>query len=235
MTIDLNCDLGEGAPHDAELMPLITSANIACGGHAGDVDTIQRTLKLASMHGVAIGAHPSFPDRENFGRAPYRFSIHDLRGEIEAQIFLVSMLAEVEGLTLHHVKPHGALYNQAARDPELATIVASCVSHFDSNAILYGLAGSELINAGLEQSLRVAREIFADRRYQPDGSLVPRSEQNAVITDPAESCEQVLRLIRKGKADTVCLHGDGPHAVTFAHELRRALDKAGIQVKAFQP
>lgn len=235
MRIDLNCDLGEGAPHDAELMPLITSANIACGAHAGDHETMVRTLELARMHGVAAGVHPGYPDRANFGRKEVLLSAYDIGEEISGQICILRELAALQHVGLHHIKPHGALYNQAARDPALAKVVAAAIYRESPSLVLYGLAGSELIRAGEARGLATAREIFADRRYLPDGSLVPRSRPGAMITDVAEACAQTLRLIRNGIADTVCIHGDGPHAVEFALALRQALEKAGISIQRFTP
>ncbi|BCU78618.1 5-oxoprolinase subunit PxpA [Luteolibacter sp. LG18] len=235
MHIDLNCDLGEGALHDAELMPLITSANIACGAHAGNLETMTRTLELARLHGTAVGAHPGYPDPENFGRKELRLSAYEIGEEVAGQIFILRELAGLQQMELHHIKPHGALYNQAARDPVIAAAIAGAVYKTNPALALYGLADSELITAGKARGLATAREIFADRRYRPDGSLVPRSQPDALIEDPAEACAQTLRLIRSGIADTVCLHGDGPHAVEFALALRQALSDAGIEIKRFTP
>ncbi|MFD0894881.1 LamB/YcsF family protein [Luteolibacter ambystomatis] len=235
MHIDLNCDLGEGAPHDAELMPLVTSANIACGAHAGDEATMKRCIDLALAHGTAIGAHPGYEDRENFGRTELTLSSSDLRVLVLGQIRMLQNIAVQATTRLTHVKPHGALYNQAARDPMIASAIADAIYEADPTLVIYGLAGSELIRAGKARGLSTAREIFADRRYQPDGNLVPRSHPHALITDTAEACAQTLRLIRQGIADTVCLHGDGAHAVAFAHALRHALQEAGIPIKRFTP
>ena len=238
--IDLNCDLGEGAGHDAGLMPLITSANLACGAHAGDEATMRATVVLANQHGVAIGAHPGFADRANFGRREVALPATALRELVMTQI---AALARLSPLT--HVKPHGALYNLAARDAAVATVFASAVKAVDASLILFALAGSELVRAGRAAGLRVAEEVFADRTYQRDGSLTPRSQPGALITDEAVAVAQVLRMVREGmvratdgtevpvKADTVCVHGDGPHAVAFARRLRAELAKAGIELKAF--
>ena len=239
-TIDLNCDLGEGAGHDAELMPLITSANIACGGHAGDEATMRATVALAQKHGVAIGAHPSFVDRENFGRRELALSSEEIWALVMKQILVLRTLAP-----LRHVKPHGGLYNLAARDAIVAGAIADAVQAVDKDLILFVLAGSELVKAGRARGLRVAEEVFADRTYQADGSLTPRSQPNALIQDEDTAAAQVLRLIREGKVratdgsdvsiktDTVCLHGDGPNAVAFAQRLNVELRKAGIEIKAF--
>jgi len=240
MTIDLNCDLGEGAGHDAELMPLITSANIACGGHAGDVATMREAMALARRHGVGVGAHPGFADRENFGRREIVLPAAELQQLVSRQICALALFGSVR-----HVKPHGALYNLAARDAAVAKTVATAVRAADASLILFALAGSELVRAGRAAGLRVAEEVFADRTYQHDGSLTPRSQADALITDEAVAAAQVLRMVREGvvraadgtdvaiKADTVCVHGDGPQAVAFAKRLRAELTKAGMELRAF--
>ena len=240
LTIDFNCDLGEGGGADGELMPWITSANIACGGHAGDVVTMRETVALAEAHGVAVGAHPGFLDRENFGRREQELTAGALRELVTSQIEALRGCGSVR-----HVKPHGALYNQAARDPEMAKIVAEAVYEIDPKLILFGLAGSELVRAGRKRGLRVASEVFADRTYQADGSLTPRSRSDAVITDEAAAVAQVVRMVREGwvrstdgstgpiQADTVCLHGDGPKAVAMARRLNEALRDSGIKIRRF--
>jgi UPF0271 protein len=233
MRIDLNCDLGEGAPNDVALMPLITSANIACGAHAGDIATMRRTLELARTHGVAAGAHPGYRDAAHFGRRELTLSPAEVFQLVREQIRKLQQIAAEVGIELVHVKPHGALYNQAARDASLAEAVAASVYETDPRLFLFGLARSELITAARARGLAAASEVFADRRYEPDGSLTPRSHADAFISDPDEACAQVLRLIREDKADTVCLHGDGAHAVTFARELRKVLHAAGIDVKRY--
>jgi UPF0271 protein len=233
MKIDLNCDLGEGAPNDAELMPLITSVNIACGAHAGDVTTMRHTLELARAHGVAAGAHPGYRDRANFGRRELALTPAEVFQLVREQIRDLQQVAAGLGMGLTHVKPHGALYNQAARDASVAEAIAAAVYETDPRLILFGLAGSALIAAAQARGLTAASEIFADRRYQPDGSLTPRSRPDALIADPDEACAQALRLIREGRAHTVCVHGDGPHAVMFARQLRSALHTAGIEVKPY--
>jgi UPF0271 protein len=237
--IDLNCDLGEGAGQDTDLMPLITSANIACGAHAGDVDTMRETVELALKYKVAIGAHPSLSDRENFGRRELLVSPEEVRLLVLTQTRLLQIIARQCGAQVTHVKPHGALYNMAARDPVLAQAVARAVHETDPALILFGLAGSELITAGRACGLRVAGEIFADRAYRADGSLMPRNQPGAMIADSRVAIAQVLRLageeavLPAGRiADTVCLHGDGPQAVFFARKLREALAAARIEVKA---
>jgi UPF0271 protein len=239
-SIDLNCDLGEGAANDAALMPLVTSVNIACGGHAGDKATMRATVELAQKHGVAIGAHPSFPDRKNFGRNELAMSAEEIWATVMIQIMALRAFAP-----LRHVKPHGALYNLAARDAIVAGAVADAVLAVDKELVLFALAGSELVKAGCARGLRVAEEVFADRTYQAGGSLTPRSQPEALIQDQDTVVAQVLRMIREGKvratdgvdvpikADTVCLHGDGPNAVAFALRLNVELRKAGIEIKAF--
>ncbi len=238
--IDLNCDLGEGAGHEAELMPLLTSANIACGAHAGDEATMRVTVALAEKHRVAIGAHPGFADRENFGRKEMLLAPAALHALVVTQIAALARFGP-----LRHVKPHGALYNLAARDAAVAQVIAEAVRGVDASLVLFGLAGSELVRAGRAAGLQVAEEAFADRTYQRDGSLTPRSHPDALITDEAVAVAQVLQMVREGvvratdgtevaiKADTVCLHGDGPHAVAFARRLKAELTRAGVELQPF--
>ena len=237
--LDLNCDLGEGAGHDAELMPLITSANIACGAHAGDDATMRSAVALAQRHGVAVGAHPGFADRENFGRQELNLSGAAIAALVTTQIAALARFGP-----LRHVKPHGGLYNLAARDPAVAQAVAAAVRAADPTLVLFGLAGSELVRAGRAAGLQVAEEGFADRTYQRDGSLTPRSRPEALIGDEEAAVAQVLRMVREGRvratdgtevalrADTVCVHGDGTRAVAFARRLRQELTQAGIELKA---
>jgi UPF0271 protein len=240
-SIDLNCDLGEGAGHDAELMPLITSANIACGAHAGDVATMRATVALAQQPGVAIGAHPGFADRANFGRIEQTISPAAAAELVAAQ---VAQFSEIAGAGLRHVKLHGALYNQVSRDAALAAAVTEKLHRSWPQLILFALAGSELLRAAQARKLRVVSEVFADRTYQRDGTLTPRSRADALIQDEGAAVAQVLRMVREGlvratdgtdvpiAADTVCLHGDGPHPVEFARRLRAELLAAGIGVRA---
>lgn len=243
--VDLNCDLGEGAGHDAELMPLITSANIACGAHAGDEATMRAAIALARRHGVAIGAHPGFADRGNFGRIEKATSQDEVHQLVLAQTRALQRLAAEAGVPVAHVKPHGALYNMAARNSLLADAVAHAVYECDPRLVLFGLAGSALVRAAERCGLAAAQEVFADRTYQPDGSLTPRGRADALITDEAAAVAQVLRMAREGRvratdgteveirADTVCLHGDGGQAVAFARRLRKELETAGFEVRAF--
>lgn len=242
--IDLNCDLGEGGGDDAALMPLITSANIACGAHAGDTATMRATVRAAMLHGVAIGAHPGFADREFFGRRELALPPTEIGALVYAQVAELRVIALNEGARLTHVKPHGALYNLAARDVAVAAAVAEAVARVDSSLWLYGLAGGKLLAAGRSHGLRVAAEVFADRTYQADGSLTPRDRPRAVIANTGDAVNQVLRLLREGRvlavtgeevvmdADTVCLHGDGAGAAVFALGLRTALLAEGVQLRA---
>ena len=240
-SIDLNCDLGEGAGHDAELMPLITSANIACGGHAGDAATMRATVALAQKHGVAVGAHPGFPDRANFGRVELAVTPDEVHGLVLDQIRRLQALAPVR-----HVKLHGALYNMAARDAALARAAVDAIYELDPKLILFGLAGSQMIAVAEACGLPVASEVFADRTYQADGALTPRTQSDALITDAAVAVAQVVRRVREGRvratdgtdllirADTVCVHGDGANPVEFARRLRHELNAAaGIEIRSF--
>jgi len=246
-TLDLNCDMGEafGAWHmgeDAALLDHVTSANIACGFHAGDPGTIHRTVKMAIEKGVAVGAHPSLPDLQGFGRRAIAIAPAEAYDMVLYQIGAVAAFARSLGGRLSHVKAHGALYNMAARDGSLARAIAKAVKDFDPRLVLFGLAGSELVRAGHEAGLRVANEVFADRTYQPDGSLTPRSQQNSVIHDVESAIAQVKRMVGEGKvrsvqgtdvevvADTLCIHGDEPTAVEFARRIRRALADSSIRV-----
>lgn len=244
MKIDLNADLGEGCENDSALMPLITSANIACGFHAGDAQTMRHSVLLALKHGVAIGAHPSFPDRENFGRTAMQLPPEVVYAQMLYQIGALAAIARAEGGALTHVKPHGMLYNLAAKDPALAEAIVSAVHRIDPSLILVGLAGSELIRAGLRYGLVTREEVFADRGYLADGSLVPRSEAGALIHDDDEAVARTLEMVLNGRvmsrdgvwatvnAQTVCLHGDGAQALAFARRLREAFDARQIAVRA---
>lgn len=245
LPLDLNCDLGEGYPHDADLMPLVTSANIACGYHAGDRDTMRRTVDLALEHGVAIGAHPGFADRDNFGRRELRLSVREYYDLVLEQVQIMADMAHAAGARLQHVKPHGALYNMAAREPELAQVLALAVRDFDPNLILFGLSGSASIAEARKLGLRTLSEVFADRSYQPDGSLTPRSQPGALLDSEADSRRQVYDMVVHGRvqavggayvpicAETICLHGDGAHAVPFARMIRGFLEN--LDTHAPQP
>lgn len=242
MRIDFNCDLGEGCGDDAAIMPLITSASIACGGHAGDETTMRATLRLCREHGVAAGAHPGFADRANFGRNAVPLSPDQIGELVTGQVAALAGIAAAEGVRLAHVKPHGALYNIAARDRDVAMAIARSVARFDPDLVLFGLSGSLLTAAGEAAGLRVAHEVFAERRYEADGSLTPRTHADAVIHDLDGAIAQVRRFVRDGaviarsgerlplRADTLCLHGDRPDAARFARSIRDALEADGVHI-----
>jgi UPF0271 protein len=244
MQIDLNADLGEGCDNDEALLGLVSSANIACGWHAGDAGTMRRCVRWAIDNGVAIGAHPSFPDRENFGRSAMNLPPEEVIAGVLYQVGALAAIVKAEGGTLAHVKPHGALYNQAAKDLVLADAICEAVRRFDPKLRFFGLAGSGMISAAARAGLRPVEEVFADRGYLPDGSLVPRSQPGALIDDEDQSLAQTLSLVRDHKvtatdgsvvavnAQTVCLHGDGAHALAFARRIRERLAAEGIAVVA---
>lgn len=230
MKIDLNCDLGEGIGNDKTIMPFITSANIACGFHAGDENTMRETIRLAKKFKVNVGAHLSWEDRENFGRKEMNLSAEEAEKIVRYQVELLAKIAKEESVKLSHVKPHGALYNQAARDINLAKAIARAVKSVGVDLCLVGLAGSRLIEAGVEMGLRVAREGFPDRRYNPDGSLMSRSLPGAVIESSDKIAKHALQLIENGKMDTLCLHGDHPYAAENAKLLQSVLTENGVEV-----
>lgn len=242
-SIDINCDLGEGCPNDAELMRYISSANIACGFHAGDHDTIQRTVELAIENNVAIGAHPGYDDKENFGRISMNLSFGEIYDLVINQILHLHHYCEIAGATMHHLKPHGALYNQAAKDRQIAAAIVEGTCAIDNKLIYFGLPNSVMLEEAERVGLKTASEVFADRTYQPDGSLTPRSQPNALIENIDECIEHVLRMVREQKviatdgsevsikADTICIHGDGDHAVEFAKAINQALLTEGIEIK----
>ena len=242
--IDLNCDMGEGCDTDALIMPYISSVNIACGVHAGDVQSMHRTITLAMEHKVAIGAHPSYPDREGFGRNEMNLIPDDIFNLVKAQIETINTIVEYLGGTLHHVKPHGALYNRAAKDYDAALAIAKAVVAINPDLILYGLPNSAFEKAALDQELKFFGEFFADRTYTDEGLLTPRSEKNAMIESSKDSLEQVLRMVNDGlvistagksifiKANTICIHGDGKHAVEFAKTINEGLSKHNIKISS---
>lgn len=249
--IDLNCDMGEsyGAwnmGQDALVMPWITSANIACGFHAGDFSTMRQTVLLAKAHNVAIGAHVSLPDLQGFGRRELRVTPDEAYALTLYQIGALAAFTRAADARVNHVKPHGALYNMAAKDSALAGAIARAVHDFDPELILVGLAGSALPQAGATLRLRVAHEAFADRRYAAHGSLIPRHEDGAVIGDIEIAVAQAVKIATKGKvdiatggilqlrADTICVHGDRADAAQFAQRLRMALEAAGLDVRALR-
>lgn len=248
--VDLNCDLGESFGNykigaDEEILPFVTSANIACGFHAGDPAVMHKTVRLAIDNEVSIGAHPGLPDLVGFGRRNMDISPEDAYDIVVYQVGALNAFVKAEGGKLQHVKPHGALYNMAAKNHILAKAIAEAIYRVDSQLILFGLSGSELIKAGENAGLRTASEVFADRTYQEDGSLTPRTERNAVISDEEDAIKQVIKMIREGtvlcqqgfdipiKAETICLHGDGVHALDFAREINKQLKAFGISIKSF--
>ena len=238
MKTDLNCDLGEEAGNDEAIMPHITSANIACGFHAGNEDVMRATVRLAKQHGVNIGAHPSWNDRENFGRTEMNVSADEAEEIVFRQIQALAQIAKEEGIALTHVKPHGALYNQAAKDRVLADAITRAVKRISVDLILVGLAGSGLCDAGTEAGVHVAGEGFPDRAYNPDGTLMSRSKTGAVIESPEAVAANALRLIQDGilfggkivRVETLCLHGDNPRAAENAKLLREMLIEHGVDV-----
>ncbi|SRR5258706_305848 len=242
LSIDINCDMAEGIGNEKELMPFISSANIACGYHAGNEELMKGTVDLCLKYHVAIGVHPSFPDLKNFGRTSVNLPMEQIRAIVTDQIQLLKKITDAQGAKLHHVKPHGALYNMAAKDPELANCVAEAIKSFDDTLILYGLSQSVMISEAEKIQLKAANEVFADRTYQPDGSLTPRTQTNALITNEQDAITQVIRLVKENKVktvsgvdiylktDTICLHGDGMHAVKFARLIHSRLVKENIRI-----
>ena len=242
--VDLNADLGEGSGHDNELFELISSASIATGFHAGDSDTMHAAVCAAKEHGVAVGAHPSFFDRENFGRKELKMSNEEVFDAVAYQLGIFQAIASALDVRPNHVKPHGALYNMAVRDPELADAIARAIKSVDPKLILFAPDNSELAHAGEAQGVQIAREIFADRNYLNDGWLAPRTRPDALLRDPKEAAQRVLRMLREGKVrsiesrdvdvrgETICVHGDTPGAVEFARELRMQLEREGVRISA---
>ncbi len=250
-TIDLNCDIGESfgvwpMGQDGLLMDYITSANIACGFHAGDADTMQQTVHLAIQKNVAIGAHPGFPDLQGFGRRNMTLSPKEVYNLVLYQIGALAGFVQVAGGKLHHVKPHGALYNMAATDAALSQAISHAIKDFDSQLIVYGLSGSFLISEAQKLHLRTASEVFSDRTYQSDGTLTPRNQPNALIQTKSEAVSQVMTMVQTGnvptitgqtasiQADTICIHGDGTHALDFAKTLHQTLITNGISIKTIE-
>jgi UPF0271 protein len=225
MNIDLNCDMGEldDAAHEAALMAYITSANIACGGHAGDAHTMERTARLALERGIRIGAHPGYPDRENFGRLEIAMSPDAVADTVYCQIVRLDEIVRQLGGAIVHVKPHGALYNVAVRNAEVARAIALGVARWNPHTTLFGLAGSPMLDVWRSMGMTVAGEAFADRRYEPDGTLRSRKLPDALITSPPEAAAQAVRLARQGLAETICVHGDTPGAVEILKACREAL------------
>lgn len=241
-TVDINCDLGEGYPFDSRLMPLISSCNIACGGHAGDETTIKETILLAKKHGVKVGAHPSFPDKENFGRKIMDISLDKLGKSLIEQLSGFRKIAIQCGSAVHHVKPHGALYNLAAKDRAVAKCVVMATIVVYNKCYIFAPYGSILAKVALEENLTVIYEAFADRNYNDDLSLVSRKEANALLTDPEKVADQVLMMTREKqvvtvnnnklpiKADTFCVHGDNPQALLLLKNLVLQLNENDIKI-----
>jgi 5-oxoprolinase (ATP-hydrolysing) subunit A len=246
LSIDLNADLGEGMD-DAALLPYVTSANVACGMHAGDPTVMDGTVSLALSRGVRVGAHPGFPDREHFGRKPVEATAEAVENLVLYQIAALDGFVRTRGGTLTHVKPHGALYHGGAEFPDVARAIAEGVRRFRPSLVLIGGAGSMLIEAGREAGLAVAEEAIADRRYRSDGTLVPRGEPGALITDPDEAAEQAVRIARDHsvvaadgarvpvRADTLCLHGDTPGAAAIARRIHERFRAEGIRIAPLEP
>lgn len=241
--VDLNVDLAEGCGNDERLLQLVSSANVACGLHAGDYNEMRKAIHWAKENGVRVGAHPSFPDRENFGRTPMHLPDDELKACLRYQLGAVKALCQAENVPLHYVKPHGALYNQAAKDPALARLIAETVKGFDPNLKLMGLSGSLMLTVAAEVGLGVIAEVFADRHYLADGSLVPRTRPDALVESDEKAIAQVLQMVEQQavtsvegftipiQADSICLHGDGAHAVEFAEKIRIALSERHIQIQ----
>ncbi|MCI1208972.1 MAG: LamB/YcsF family protein [Treponema sp.] len=249
-SIDLNCDLGESFGSwtkglDDQIIPLITSANVACGFHASDPDVMARTVHMAKTAGIAVGAHPGYPDIQGFGRRAMKLSPEEAKHAIMYQTGALAAFAAAEGIKLQHVKPHGALYNAAGSDYELAKAIAAGIKAVDPDLILLGLSGSCMLQAAEECGLRCVREVFADRAYEEDGSLVSRGKKGAIITDENVAVARVLRMIQEQKvmtitgtdipitAESICVHGDNDYALAFVKKIRAALEKEQIRIKAF--
>lgn len=242
LSVDLNADLGEGAEHDLELLGLVSSANIACGLHAGSPAMMKASILAAKGRGVAVGAHPGFDDRENFGRREISLNGEEVFALVVYQVGAFHAVAHSLGVRPQHVKPHGALYNMAVRNEEMADAIARAVKAIDPRLIFFAPVASALSRAAESNELRVAREVFADRNYMPDGTLVSRDRRDALLHDPVEAANRVFGMLCENKvraidgsevhveADTICLHGDNPGAVAFARELRLALHQMGIVV-----
>ena len=242
--IDLNADIAEGFPFDGALLKLLSSANIACGLHAGGAKEMQSAVRFAKENQVRIGAHPGFPDRENFGRTKMDLPEQELIAHLRYQLGALKAICDGEGAEISYVKPHGALYNQAAKDEKLARLIAQTVYQFDPHLKLMGLAGSLMLCIAEEEGLQTISEVFADRHYMPDGSLVPRSQPNAMVESDEEAIQQVLQMVTEGqvkaidgslvpvKAESICLHGDNQHSLQFAERIVEELEKNHITITA---
>lgn len=252
MRIDLNCDLGEATgagaiEHDRRMMEYVTSINVACGAHAGDPDTMRATVRSARAAGVSVGAHPGFADREGFGRRDIELTSEEIENLVLAQLGALAAIARVEEMTLSHVKPHGALYNMAGRDRRVADAIVQAVAGFDRSLPLVALTGSVMVDAGRDAGLDVVPEVFADRAFEADGTLVSRQRPGAVIHEPERMIERAVRMVRDGSVaaidgtplelsgETICVHGDTPGAANLAMTLRRGLEETGIAVAPMRP
>lgn len=248
MQIDLNCDLGEAFGNysfggDKDILPLITSANIACGFHAGDADVMNETIQLAKKNKIGIGAHPGLPDLQGFGRRKLDMTPDEIYNIVVYQLGALNGFCQIHDVKMNHVKPHGALYQMGAKDEAIANAIAKAVYDFDSSLVFVGLANTLLISEAEKVGLKTASEVFADRRYEDDGQLVSRKETDAVITDSEEALEQVVKMVTENKvisknnkeitlqADTICVHGDGAHALEFVTKIREKLTKEGIDIQ----
>ena len=249
--VDLNCDLGESFGNykcgmDEEVIPFISSANVACGFHASDPIVMTKTVALAKKNDVAVGAHPGYPDLVGFGRRNLAASPAEVKAMVQYQVGALQAIARAQGLKVCHVKPHGAMYNMAGKDKKLAEAICEAIYEVDPRLILLGLSGSEMLKAAERIGLRAAKEVFADRAYEEDGSLVARSKPGAMITEEDEAIQRVIRMIKEGKvtaisgkdievqADSICVHGDGEKALAFVEKIRKALIQEGIEIKALR-
>ncbi|MDM7465397.1 5-oxoprolinase subunit PxpA [Staphylococcus warneri] len=249
MQIDLNCDLGEAFGNysfggDKDILPLITSANIACGFHAGDANVMNETIQLAKRHNIGIGAHPGLPDLQGFGRRKLDMSPEEVYNIVVYQLGALNGFCQIHDVKMNHVKPHGALYQMGAKDKSIASAIAQAVYDFDKTLVFVGLANTLLISEAKKLSLKTASEVFADRRYEDDGQLVSRKEPDAVISDSDEALNQVVKMVTENKvisknnkeitlqADTICVHGDGAHALEFVTKIREKLTKEGIDIQS---
>lgn len=250
MKIDLNCDMGEGfgaytIGSDEQVMPFITSANIACGFHAGDPETMQKTVKMAKANGVAVGAHPSYPDLVGFGRRPMDASAAEVKADVIYQIGAMAAFCKSEGIKLQHVKPHGALYNKAAVNSSIAVAIAEAIKSVDPDLYMVCLSNSEMVTAAKTVGIKYVEEVFADRAYTAEGKLVPRTQPGAVIHDPAEAAERVLKMVRDSSvvaidgtivplnAQTICVHGDNAEAIEMIRIIKTRLEQEKVQLKPF--
>lgn len=249
MQIDLNCDLGEAFGNysfggDKDILPLITSANIACGFHAGDANVMNETIQLAKRHNIGIGAHPGLPDLQGFGRRKLDMSPEEVYNIVVYQLGALNGFCQIHDVKMNHVKPHGALYQMGAKDKSIASAIAQAVYDFDKTLVFVGLANTLLISEAKKLGLKTASEVFADRRYEDDGQLVSRKEPDAVISDSDEALNQVVKMVTENKvisknnkeitlqSDTICVHGDGAHALEFVTKIREKLTKEGIDIQS---